>query len=103
MMRAKESGNIEVTGIVLPSDWDGDDQLVEMVLYGNDESEHVITGVLSGAFLGMSHYRIRAKGRETTVNGRRMLDVTRYEVLGTGADSGYELDGLSGIPGASAS
>ncbi len=94
MMRAKDSGNIEVTGIVLPSDWDGEDQLVEVILYGNDESEHVIEGVLTREFLGMSHFRVRAKGRVRAAGGRRFLDVTRYEVLGTGADSGYEPDSL---------
>ena len=85
----------QITGIVLPSDWDARDQLVEVVLYGNDESEHVITGGLCGRFLGLSHHRVRARGREMLHNGRRYLDVSDYDILGTGVDSGYDPESLN--------
>lgn len=81
MERTRDT-TIQVTGIVLPNDWDSRDQLIEVVLYGNDESEHVITGAQGSRLLGLSHYRVRAQGREFVHNGRRFLDVTGYEVLG---------------------
>ncbi len=89
-MRRTKGRNIQVTGIVLPNDWDGRDQLIEVVLYGNDESEHVIAGPMGGRLLGLSHYRVRAEGLEWIHNGRRYLDVSSFEILGTGADSGYD-------------
>jgi len=92
-MPRKTDRDIQVTGIVLPNDWDSRDQLVEVVLYGNDESEHVIAGRLAERLLGLSHYRVRAHGREYVHNGRRCLDVAGYEILGTGA-VGYDPDSI---------
>ena len=92
MTRNKDK--VQVTGIVLPNDWDSRDQLIEVVLYGNDESEHVIAGELSGRLLALSHYRVRAEGKEYVHNGRRYLDVADFDILGTGADSGYDPDSI---------
>ena len=79
-----------VTGIVLPNDWDMQGRLIEVVLYGEDESEFVIHGGQEDALFGKCHNRVRCTGSKGMDNrGRWVLEVDGFEVLGDEVDCGY--------------
>ena len=92
----------EVTGIVLPNDWDIQGRLIEVVLYGEDESEFVLTGENEKQLFAKCHHRVSCFGTKAMDNrGRWVLTVERFKVLGDEADCGYESEfDFGGVVGA---
>ncbi|BBD08092.1 hypothetical protein [Desulfovibrio ferrophilus] len=83
----------KVSGIILPNDWDQDGSLIEVVLYGSDESEFVISGPKETALLGLCHHRVECEGKQVLDNrGRWLLVVGQCRVLGDDVDSGYDFN-----------
>lgn len=79
---APKAHEIMVTGIVLPSDWDEDDALSELVIAGYDGSEFVIAGAAAaGELMKHLHERITAVGRPAFSGRRRFLAVSAYEAF----------------------
>ncbi|NJB68298.1 hypothetical protein GGQ74_001971 [Desulfobaculum xiamenense] len=91
MRRSDAPKSLEVTGIVLPSDWDHAGRLVEVVLYGSDESEFVLKGPrVKDELFKLCHYRLRVTGDPVEDKGRKALEVLHFEILGNETDCGYE-------------
>ncbi|MEW5772964.1 MAG: hypothetical protein AB1916_05510 [Thermodesulfobacteriota bacterium] len=83
--------NASLSGIILPSEWDESDRLVEVVLFSPEDGELVIG--LQGAgrkLLGLCHCRVAVQGRVSAQGGRRVVEVASYKVLADAAGSGYE-------------
>lgn len=99
MAERDENGFVDVTGIILPNDWDPYGTLIEVVLYGADESEYVLSGTHERALSALCHHRVQCAGKPVLDNrGRRLLVVERFAVLGDGLDSGYDLGWDTGGP-----
>jgi len=90
MIHTDES-RLKVSGIILPNDWDPYGTLIEVVLYGSDESEFVVSGPQERALSALCHHRVECEGKVVMDNrGRYLLLVEQFEVLGDDLDSGYD-------------
>lgn len=88
----------KVTGIVLPNDWDQDGSLIEIVLYGADESEFVISGPKEHSLFSLCHHRVECEGTPVLDNrGRHLLVVDKCRVLGDDVESGYDINWDNGF------
>jgi hypothetical protein len=72
----------EVTGIILPGDWERRGGTPSLVIHGQDESETLVADTPKGREL-LRHCRalVRASGRVREHQGRRELAVDAYVVL----------------------
>ena len=80
-----------LSGVILPSEWDAADHLVEVVLFSPEDGELVVS--LNGAgrkLLGHIHCRVTVQGRVSAQGGRTMVEVLNFKVLADAAGSGYE-------------
>ena len=80
-----------LSGVILPSEWDDADRLVELVLFSPEDGELVVS--LQGAgrkLLGHTHCRVALQGRVSVQAGRKVVEVLNYKILADAAGSGYE-------------
>lgn len=91
MAKHNAEKNASVSGVVLPSEWDASDRLVEVVLFSPEQGELVVgPGGAGRKLLGLTHCRVAAQGRIAARDGRRFIEVATYKVLADAAGSGYE-------------
>lgn len=70
MAKHSADKNATVSGVILPSEWDESDRLVEVVLFSPEDGELVVS--LQGAgrkLLGLCHCRVAAQGRVSSLGG----------------------------------
>lgn len=80
-----------LNGVILPSEWDDADRLVEVVLYSPEDGELVVSPQGAGhKLLGHTHCRVAVQGRVSSRDGRRVVEVLNYKILADAAGSGYE-------------
>lgn len=91
MAKHSAEKNASVSGVVLPSEWDASDRLVEVILFSPEDGELVVgPGGAGHKLLGLCHCRVAVQGRVLARDGRKFIEVASYKVLADAAGSGYE-------------
>ena len=82
MMALKKSHTATVTGIVIPADWNDDQEVVAAALAMADEQEYRIFGNRKGRELfGFLQHQVEATGTlDRDEKGRTVITVKRYIV-----------------------
>jgi hypothetical protein len=91
MTKHNAEKHANVSGVVVPTEWDESDRLVEVALFSPEDGE--LTVSLQGAgrkLLGLTHCRVAVQGRIVAQGGRKVIEVHSYKVLADAAGSGYE-------------
>ena len=75
-----------VEGLIVPADWDEDDQITLVSLLTDDEGEYLVMGDRGGReLIKFIHRRVRARGRLfRDDHGENVLRVEEFSVLNTG-------------------
>lgn len=91
MAKQNTGKHASLSAVVVPSQWDASDRLVEVALFNPEEGELVVLPLGSGRkLLGLTHCRVSVQGRVSSQDGRRVIEVLNYKVLADAAGSGYE-------------
>ena len=79
----KKSQNPEVTGIIMPNNWDKNGKVIQIAIYTNAEEVYLVEHNLLGQEL-LNHINrrveVRGKKRER-LDGNRYITIQKYVVL----------------------
>jgi len=66
MKRQKKDGTIEITGLVIPARWDGDNNVIGVKISTGGEKEFFVTDEGKGSeLLGLLGMKVKARGAVT--------------------------------------
>ena len=74
---------IDITGIIMPSNWDEDGRIIGTAIYTNTEEVHGLEhNSISRELLNLMHKRVEVKGRiREHPDGNKSIAVQNYIVL----------------------
>ena len=91
MTKQNAEKHASVSGVVVPTEWDESDRLVEVALFSPEDGELTVGSSGAGPkLLGLTHCRVAVQGRILAQGGRKVIEVASYKVLADAAGSGYE-------------
>lgn len=91
MAKQNAEKHASVSGVVVPTEWDESDRLVEVALFSPEDGELAVSSQGAGRkLLGLTHCRVSVQGRIVAQGGRTVIEVQSYKVLADAAGSGYE-------------
>ncbi len=74
---------VQVKGLVIPAEWDGDGRVTAVAISSFDEGEYVpAKNRLADELLSLIHQRVNVSGRLMGgERGRHIIDITEYRVM----------------------
>jgi hypothetical protein len=87
MTKAKSS-HITVQGVVMENKWDDEDNLVGVIIEGDDGHDYVVDPAGGGRRLSrLVNATVRATGKMTVVSNQRVLTVDKFQEVAVDEDS----------------
>lgn len=83
-MKKEKAKEQTITGIVIPAEWDDDDNVIQVAIQSEDYEEYLVENNEKGKeLLAFIDYEVEVTGTvKERKDGEMMINVKRYEALG---------------------
>jgi len=79
----KKPQNLEVTGIIMPNNWDSNGSIIQIAIYTNEEEVYLVEhNHLGRELFNHINRRVEVRGKKSErLDGNRYIAVQKYIVL----------------------